>query len=107
MLAEMSTTLASSSPAETLPILIAPNQLLKSRARPVRPEDAALVREFVPRMFATMYMAPGIGLAAPQIGQGIRLIIIDLALDDKKQPHPLINPEITAVSDELATREEG
>jgi peptide deformylase len=107
MLAEMSTTLASSSPAETLPILIAPNQLLKSRARPVRPEDAALVRELVPRMFATMYMAPGIGLAAPQIGQGIRLIIIDLALDDKKQPHTLINPEITAVSDELATREEG
>jgi peptide deformylase len=100
MLAEMSTTLAPDTTVETLPILVAPNQILKSRARPVRPDDADLIRELVPRMFATMYKAPGIGLAAPQIGQGIRLIIIDLAPDDKKQPHTLINPEIIAVSEE-------
>ena len=58
-------------------------------------------------MFATMYEAPGIGLAAPQVSQGLRLVVIDLMPDDKKQPHTLINPELLAASEELATREEG
>jgi peptide deformylase len=92
---------------ETLPILIAPNTFLKTRARPVKPADADLVRDLIPRMFATMYEAPGIGLAAPQISQGLRLIVIDLMANDKKQPLILVNPEIVAVSAELATREEG
>jgi peptide deformylase len=90
-----------------LPILIAPNQILKARARPVKPADTDLVRDLIPRMFATMYKAPGIGLAAPQISHSLRLIIIDLAPNDKKQPYSLINPEIIAASEELATREEG
>jgi peptide deformylase len=90
-----------------LPILIAPNQILKTRARPVKPADADLVRGLIPRMFAAMYQAPGIGLAAPQVGQSLRLIVIDLVPDDKRQPHSLINPEIIATSEELATREEG
>jgi peptide deformylase len=92
---------------DLLPILIAPNQILKTRARPVKPADADLVRDLIPRMFATMYQAPGIGLAAPQVGQSLRLIVIDLVPDDKRQPHSLINPEIVATSEELATREEG
>jgi peptide deformylase len=92
---------------ETLPILIAPNPMLKSRARPVRPADADLVRDLIPRMFATMYKAPGIGLAAPQISQGLRLIVIDLMPDEKQQPLTLVNPEIVATSAELAMREEG
>jgi peptide deformylase len=92
---------------DLLPILIAPNQILKTRARPVKPADADLVRDLIPRMFATMYQAPGIGLAAPQVGQSLRLIVIDLAPDDKRHPHNLINPEIIATSEELATREEG
>ena len=58
-------------------------------------------------MFATMYNAPGIGLAAPQVSQGLRLVVIDLMPNEKKQPYALINPEIVAVSEELATREEG
>ena len=91
----------------TLPILIAPNQILKARARPIRPADEDLVRDLIPRMFATMYEAPGIGLAAPQIGHGLRLVVIDLTPDDKKRPHVLINPEVVAASEELATREEG
>jgi peptide deformylase len=91
----------------TLPILIAPNQILKARARPVNPVDTHVVRELIPRMFATMYKAPGIGLAAPQVGESLRLIVIDLMPDDKKQPHSLINPELVAVSEELVTREEG
>jgi peptide deformylase len=100
-------TAAISTANDLLPILIAPHQVLKTRARPVKPEDADLVRELIPRMFATMYQAPGIGLAAPQIGQGLRLVVIDLMPDDKHQPYSLINPEIIATSEERATREEG
>ena len=103
----MSTTTNTSTLIGTLPILIAPNPFLKARARPVKPADADLVRDLIPRMFAAMYRAPGIGLAAPQVSQGLRLIVIDLMPDEKKQPLSLINPEIVAVSDELATREEG
>ena len=50
---------------------------------------------------------PGISLAAPQVGQSLRLAIIDLMRDDKSSPIVLINPEIIAASPELATREEG
>lgn len=90
-----------------LPILIAPSPILKTRARPVKPNDADSVRELIPRMFASMYQAPGIGLAAPQVGHGLRLIVIDLVPDDKRQPHTLVNPEVVATSEERATREEG
>ncbi len=104
----MSTTDTAPPASDTLlPILIAPNPVLKSRARLIKPTDGDLVRDLIPRMFATMYKAPGIGLAAPQISQGLRLIVIDLVPDEKKQPYALINPEIVAFSDELATREEG
>lgn len=92
---------------ETLPILIAPDPILKSRARPVSDRDTDVLRRLVPRMYATMYGAPGIGLAAPQVGVGLRVCIIDLMPDQKPAPITLINPEILAVSDETATREEG
>ncbi|WP_428542379.1 peptide deformylase [Rhodopila sp.] len=98
---------ATQAASEPLAILIAPNPMLKARAQPVKPADRDTVRELIPRMFATMYQAPGIGLAAPQIGRGLRLVVIDLAPDDKPEPRSLINPEIVAASDELATREEG
>lgn len=94
-------------PAETLPILIAPDPRLKLKARPVRKGDAELVRELIPRLYATMYRAPGIGLAAPQVGVGLRLSVIDLGAEEKLGPITLINPEILAASEELATREEG
>ncbi len=93
--------------ATLLPILVAPQAMLKLRCRAVGPGDDAAVRDLVPRMFAAMYHAPGIGLAAPQVGFGLRLAVIDLAPDDKRQPHVLVNPEIVAASKELATREEG
>jgi peptide deformylase len=92
---------------DSLPILIAPNPILKARARPVKPADSDAVRDLIPRMFSTMYQAPGIGLAAPQVGHSLRLVVIDLVPNDKREPHSLINPEIVAASDELATREEG
>ncbi len=92
---------------ETLPILIAPHPALKARARDVRPGDGDLIRDLVPRMFETMYRAPGIGLAAPQIGHGIRLAVVDLMPDEKRQQIVLINPRIVAQGTELVAREEG
>jgi peptide deformylase len=92
---------------EPLPILLVPEPILKTRARPVGADDMARVGELVPRMFATMYRAPGIGLAAPQVGVGLRFAIVDLMPDDKPAPIVLINPEVTAHSEEQATREEG
>ena len=91
----------------TLPILIAPQAILRAKARPVRPGDDDLVRALVPQMLAAMYAAPGIGLAAPQIGQGLRLAVVDLQPDDKPAPLHLINPEIIGLSEEMALREEG
>jgi peptide deformylase len=90
-----------------LPILIAPHPTLKAKARPVAGPDNDTVRDLIPRMFATMYKAPGIGLAAPQVDMRLRVVVIDLARDDKREPITMVNPEIVAESDELATREEG
>ena len=93
--------------SDTMPILIAPDPALKARARPVGKADNDAVRALIPRMFATMYQAPGIGLAAPQIGISLRVAVVDLMPDEKPTPYALINPEIIAASPELATREEG
>jgi peptide deformylase len=92
---------------ETLPILFVPDPTLRARCRPVGPQDTEAVRALLPRMFATMYQAPGIGLAAPQIGQKLRFIVVDIQPDEKRQPYALINPEIVARSADLAAREEG
>ena len=99
--------MVSAAAIDTLPILIAPSPILKIRAKPVKLADADLVRDLIPLMFATMYKAPGIGLAAPQVSESLRLVVIDLMPNDKKQPHSLINPEIVSATEELATREEG
>jgi peptide deformylase len=93
--------------AGLLPILIAPHATLKTRARAVTPADQDTVRALLPRMYATMYRAPGIGLAAPQVDVGLRVAVVDLMPDEKRTPVTLINPEIVAASAELATREEG
>jgi peptide deformylase len=92
---------------DTLPILVVPDAALKARAKPVTPADMERVHALVPRMFATMYKAPGIGLAAPQVGVGLRCAVIDLMADNVSAPITLINPEVVARSEELATREEG
>jgi peptide deformylase len=90
-----------------LSILTVPAPILRMRARRVLPDDLASVRELVPQMFATMYGAPGIGLAAPQVGVDLRVVVLDLMTDDRPAPMTLINPEIVAASEELVTREEG
>ncbi len=94
-------------PDPTLPILIAPNKALKTKARPIKTEDMDRVRLLVPRMFDAMYKAPGIGLAAPQVDVGLRLAIVDLMPNETRAPIVLINPEILRVSEAWATREEG
>jgi peptide deformylase len=93
--------------ADTLPILFVPDARLRARAKPVGPADADRVRALAPRMLASMYAAPGIGLAAPQVGEMLRLVVIDLQKDETRAPVVLVNPEILAASAETATREEG
>ncbi|MBR0654046.1 peptide deformylase [Plastoroseomonas arctica] len=95
------------SDAEKLPILLVPDARLRQKSRPVAQSDAASVRPLIERMFHTMYEAPGIGLAAPQVGSLLRVVVIDLQRDETRTPLALINPEIVAASPELATREEG
>ena len=93
--------------APLLPILLVPDRTLKARARTVHPEDMDEVRALLPSLFATMYAAPGIGLAAPQVGLGLRLAVVDLMPDDQPAPIVLVNPQVVGSSDEQATREEG
>lgn len=67
------------------------------------------LRVLADEMLATMYAAPGIGLAAPQVGVGKRLIVLDCVKEDGAEPRPLVmfNPEITAVSDSRSVYDEG
>ncbi|MBP0446272.1 peptide deformylase [Roseomonas sp. SSH11] len=90
-----------------LPILLHPAPVLRAKARAVAEGDGDRVRALAPRMLATMYKAPGIGLAAPQVGESLRLVVIDIQKDDQPSPMVLVNPEIVAVSEERAVREEG
>ncbi|UYV37936.1 peptide deformylase [Rhodobacteraceae bacterium D3-12] len=90
------------------PIIIHPDPRLKKTCDPVADLSDDL-RALADDMLETMYDAPGIGLAAPQIGVLQRLIVLDCAKDDDTPPSPLImfNPEVTAASDEINTYEEG
>jgi peptide deformylase len=88
-------------------ILILPDKRLRQVSKPVVKIDAA-IRKLVEEMFETMYAAPGIGLAAIQIGEAKRVITMDLAKkDEPKQPQVFINPELIAKSAEKSTHEEG
>ena len=90
-----------------LDILIIPNKRLRLKSEAVLTVDKPL-RTLIEDMFETMYAAPGIGLAAIQIGVAKRVVTMDLAKkDDPKQPQVFINPEVVWSSDEKATYEEG
>ena len=92
---------------EKLPILLVPDPRLRLKSRQVDAGDDDLVRSLAPRMLAAMYAAPGIGLAAPQVGSNLRLIVVDCGPKDAPAPMILVNPEIQAFSREMALREEG
>jgi peptide deformylase len=88
-------------------ILILPDKGLRAVAKPVAKIDAA-TRKLVEDMFETMYDAPGIGLAATQVGETKRVVTMDLAKkDEPKQPRVFINPELLWRSDERNVHEEG
>jgi len=90
-----------------LPVLTAPDPALKKISQPVKQVDAS-VRKLMDDMLETMYHAPGIGLAAPQVGVLKRVIVLDLAREgEEPQPLRIANPEIVWVSDDDATYNEG
>ncbi|WP_299142674.1 peptide deformylase [uncultured Tateyamaria sp.] len=90
------------------PIILHPDPRLKKSSAPVTDLSDDL-RQLADDMLETMYDAPGIGLAAPQVGVLDRLIVLDCVKLDTEAPRPLImfNPEIVAVSDEQNVYEEG
>jgi peptide deformylase len=89
------------------PLIILPDPLLRQVSQPVERVDSEL-NQLVDDMLETMYEAPGIGLAAIQVGVPRRLLVIDLAKEGE-EPVPLvfINPKIIRSSDERSTYEEG
>ena len=88
-------------------ILVLPDKRLRMKSEPVKAVDKEL-RALIEDMFETMYAAPGIGLAAIQIGVPRRVVTMDLAKkDDPAQPQVFINPEIVSWSDDRASYEEG
>jgi peptide deformylase len=90
-----------------LPVLIPPHPLLKTKAKPVDSVDDS-IRQLIQDMLETMYAAPGIGLAATQIGVLKRVIVLDVARQDEPaKPQAFVNPEITWHSDEVVTYNEG
>ena len=84
-------------------ILEFPDPRLRTRAQPVTQFDAELGR-VIDDMFETMYSAPGIGLAAPQVDVHKRLIVIDVS-KDRNEPLVFINPEILSREGETVTEE--
>jgi peptide deformylase len=90
-----------------LNILKEPDPILRKKSTPVSVVDKS-IKKLLNDMLETMYAAPGIGLAAAQVGVLKRLVVIDLAKDgEKKSPIFFINPVITWKSDILEKKEEG
>jgi peptide deformylase len=90
-----------------LDILVAPDPRLKLTAQPVPVVDDT-IRRLMDDMLETMYAAPGIGLAAPQVGKPVRVIVVDLA-DKGEEPRPyrMVNPKIVDASEDLRVTNEG
>ena len=87
-----------------MPILTAPHPVLAARARDVRPEELGPeLDRLISDMAETMYAAPGVGLAAPQVGDGRRIVVIDSGSGDKKgtELFRMINPVIAGRSREM------
>ena len=90
-----------------LPIITAPDPRLKRVAVPVKTVDEE-VCQLMDNMLETMYAAPGVGLAAPQVGILSRVIVADVSTaEEKRQPLCMVNPEIIRASTEKSVFEEG
>ncbi len=89
------------------PLVLLPDPILRQVSAPVALIDAGL-QKLASDMIETMHDAPGIGLAAVQIGEPIRMLVIDLAKEgEKPEPQVFINPEVLETGDERSTYEEG
>src|SRR5690606_17322735 len=89
------------------PLIILPDPILRQVSRPIETIDGE-VKKLADDMLETMYDAPGIGLAAIQIGVARRMLVIDVSREDEEnKPIVFINPEIVKTTDELSTYEEG
>jgi peptide deformylase len=95
-----------SASAKLIPIITVPDPILRQVASPVG-EITDGIRQLLNDMAATMYDAPGIGLAAPQINISRRLIVMDCGKDDTPELFKMVNPEIVGRSDARAILEEG
>jgi len=91
-----------------LPILTLPDPRLRQISSPVERVDAGILR-LLDDMLETMYDAPGVGLAAIQVGHAKRMVTIDTTKKEEKSRAPLflINPEVIWASEELSTYNEG
>ena len=91
-----------------LPILTLPDKTLRKTSLPIERVDEG-VRTLAEDMLETMYAAPGVGLAAVQVGVLRRLIVLDTAKGEDEPPQPLvmINPQIVALGSQLRRHEEG
>jgi len=90
-----------------LPIIKAPDPILKKRCAPVE-EVNDEIRTLMDDMLETMYAAPGVGLAAPQVSVHKRVIVVDTSRGDTdRSPIRMANPEILESSDDLAVYDEG
>ena len=88
-------------------ILTEPDPILRQKSQPVDEVDD-LTRKLMDDMLETMYLAPGIGLAAIQIGVPKRIIVLDISKDpEKKEPMYFVNPVIVSTSKNNITYEEG
>ncbi|MCR9126310.1 MAG: peptide deformylase [Rhodobacteraceae bacterium] len=91
-----------------LPIILHPDPRLKTSCTPVADVSDAL-RKLGADMLETMYLAPGIGLAAPQVGIMSRVVVVDCMNGEGDTPRPIVmlNPEVVSRSDETSVYEEG
>jgi peptide deformylase len=92
--------------AKLIPIIKVPDPVLREIAKPVA-EITDGMRQLLDDMAATMYDAPGIGLAAPQINISQRIIVMDCGKDESPELFKMINPEIISQSDARSVLEEG
>ena len=89
-------------------IITVPDPRLKQVSKPVEGGVTDELRALMDDMLETMYAAPGIGLAAIQVGVPLRVIVMDLAREDEApQPRYFVNPEILPLTDDTAPYEEG
>tara|TARA_B100001989_G_scaffold98939_1_gene69154 strand:+ start:1497 stop:2015 length:519 start_codon:yes stop_codon:yes gene_type:complete len=87
-------------------IITVPDPLLKSISKPVDKVNND-IKNLINDMCETMYNAPGIGLAAVQIGIPLRVVVVDISKGEEKKPHFFVNPNIVWRSDKTSTYEEG